>query len=211
MSLRIYLLCLVRDCHPYPGRIHWLRLKLYIQSQPRREWNNFKFGTWSLSQGLCWMSAGNYPHLLLLCPWIEGRWCWVFVCLFFLSIIYWLRYQARPPWFCEAPVQVWPGHSSALSGAPCREKEGWVVLQVLLLEFCYQTSHPAPAPSRGQLSPVNKVTILARTLQPRLLPSLWHEQATLRSSNRPQVKWQVGKGRYGIPQAASFLPLWPGS
>lgn len=58
------------------------------------------------------------------------------------------------------------------------EWEGRVVLQAPLLEFCYQTSHP-PLLGRGAGPlPVNKVTVLARTLQSRLLPSPWHEQAT---------------------------------
>lgn len=52
------------------------------------------------------------------------------------------------------------------------QREGQAVLEAPLLEFCYQTSHPAcPQLGRGAGPlPVNKVTVLARTLWPRLLP-----------------------------------------
>lgn len=60
-----------------------------------------------------------------------------------------------------------------------------MVLQAPLLEFCYQTSHP-PLLGRGAGPlPVNKVTVLARTLQSRLLPS---------SNNRLQVERQGEEG-----------------
>lgn len=80
-----------------------------------------------------------------------------------------------------------------------REQEGQKDLQAPLLEFCYQTSHLPPAGPRGRLLPVNKVTVLARTLQAESPSQLRHEQSVLSSSNRPQVERQEGEGRHGVP------------
>lgn len=68
-----------------------------------------------------------------------------------------MGFGQAPPQPCLGPLQ----------GEQVAQKD----LQAPLLEFCYQTSHLAPAGPRGQLLPVNKATVLARTLQLSLLPS----------------------------------------
>lgn len=48
MSLWIYLLCLLRYCHPYPGRIHWLQLKLLFNLSPEESETIANLVPWSL-------------------------------------------------------------------------------------------------------------------------------------------------------------------
>lgn len=81
-----------------------------------------------------------------------------------------------------------------------------MVLQAPILEFCYQTAHLAPAGPRGQFLPVNKVTVLARTLQLSLLPS--PSMSRLPSAAATGPRWSNKEGKEGMgsrEQQASSL------
>lgn len=80
-----------------------------------------------------------------------------------------------------------------------------MVSQAPLLEFCYWTSHRALAGPRGQFLPVNKVTVLARTLQLSFLPNPWHEQHPQQQQQGPGGVTKRGGKAWGPMSSKAFF------
>lgn len=84
-----------------------------------------------------------------------------------------------------------------------------MVSQAPLLEFCYWTSHLAPAGPRGRLLPVNKVIVLARTQQLSFLPNSWHEQYPQQQQQGPGGATRRGGKAWGpISSKPPSTPTW---
>lgn len=92
--------------------------------------------------------------------------------------------------------------------APAGGAGGQVVSQAPLLEFCYWTSPLSPAGPRGQFLPVNKVTVLARTLQLSFLPNPWHEQYPQQQQQGPGGVARRGGKPWGPMSSKPPTPTW---
>lgn len=79
-------------------------------------------------------------------------------------------------------------------------------MQAPLLEFCYQTALLASAGPRGQFLPVNKVTVLARTLQLSLLPSPSMSRPPSAAATGPRWSNKEGKEGMGGPMSSKPPP-----